>query len=120
MQTSRTLVPHVVAYPNRVFRGRVSYVDPRIDAATRTAQVRIELANPGQIFKIGMYVDVAFGTLGVAERTMRSYPPTQRYGEDSKIIVGAEGGSRTRTTLRSTDFKSVASAIPPPRHVKSK
>jgi hypothetical protein len=33
------------------------------------------------------------------------------------IEVGAEGGSRTRTTLRSTDFKSVASAIPPPRLV---
>src|SRR6185436_18750528 len=31
-------------------------------------------------------------------------------------MSGAEGGSRTRTTLRSTDFKSVASAIPPPRH----
>jgi hypothetical protein len=33
-----------------------------------------------------------------------------------KTIDGAEGGSRTHTTLRSTDFKSVASAIPPPRH----
>src|SRR6185369_1839090 len=30
-------------------------------------------------------------------------------------MIGAEGGSRTHTTLRSTDFKSVASAIPPPR-----
>src|SRR5438309_1129290 len=29
--------------------------------------------------------------------------------------IGAEGGSRTHTTLRSTDFKSVASAISPPR-----
>jgi RND family efflux transporter MFP subunit len=57
------------AYPNRVFRGRVSYVDPKIDPATRTAQVRIELSNPKQIFKIGMYVSVAFGTLGVAEKT---------------------------------------------------
>jgi membrane fusion protein, heavy metal efflux system len=56
-------------YPNRTFRGRVSYVDPKIDQATRTAQVRIELANPGQMFKIGMYVNVAFGALGLAERT---------------------------------------------------
>ena len=57
-------------YPNRTFRGRVSYVDPKIDQATRTAQVRIELANPGQIFKIGMYVNVGFATLGAAEKTM--------------------------------------------------
>jgi hypothetical protein len=28
-------------------------------------------------------------------------------------MIGAEGGTRTRTPLRSTDFKPVASAIPP-------
>jgi hypothetical protein len=33
-------------------------------------------------------------------------------------MVGAEGGSRTRTSLRTTDFKSAASAIPPPRHAR--
>ena len=36
--------------------------------------------------------------------------------ENRKISAGAEGGSRTRTSLRTTDFKSAASAIPPPRH----
>src|SRR5215212_3509123 len=34
-----------------------------------------------------------------------------------KFEHGAEGGSRTRTSLRTTDFKSAASAIPPPRQV---
>lgn len=52
------------AYPNRVFRGSISYVDPRLDPQTRTAQVRIELANPGRMLKIGMYVNVAFATSG--------------------------------------------------------
>jgi RND family efflux transporter MFP subunit len=52
------------AYPGRVFRGQVSYVDPKIDPQTRTAQARIELANPGQQLKIGMYVNVAFAALG--------------------------------------------------------
>src|SRR5262245_17043151 len=58
------------AYPNRVYRGRVTYVDPKIDPATRTAQVRIELANPHQIFKIGMFVTVSFGALGTTEKTV--------------------------------------------------
>jgi cobalt-zinc-cadmium efflux system membrane fusion protein len=62
------------AYPGRVFRGRVSYVDPRVDPATRTAQVRIELANPGQALKIGMYVNVAFATIGGAENTVPVVP----------------------------------------------
>ena len=62
------------AYPGRVFRGRVSYVDPRVDPATRTAQVRIDLANPGQALKIGMYVNVAFATIGGAENTIPVVP----------------------------------------------
>src|SRR5882672_8095100 len=62
------------AYPGRVFRGRVSYVDPRLDPATRTAQVRIELANPGQTLKIGMYVNVAFAAAGGSEFTIPVVP----------------------------------------------
>jgi RND family efflux transporter MFP subunit len=62
------------AYPGRVFRGHISYVDPRLDPATRTAQVRIELANPGQALKIGMYVNVAFATIGSAENTVPVVP----------------------------------------------
>jgi len=80
------------AYPDRVFRGRVSYVDPKIDTATRTAQVRIELANPGQMFKIGMYVNVAFATLGAAEKTMPVIPKdaVQTIGNQQFVFVASE------------------------------
>src|SRR5262249_10327750 len=33
------------AFPNRTFRGRVSYIDPRVEPQTRTAQTRIEVEN---------------------------------------------------------------------------
>jgi len=62
------------AYPGRVFRGRVSYVDPKVDPQTRTAQARIELANPGQQLKIGMYVNVAFAALTSAGSTVPVVP----------------------------------------------
>jgi membrane fusion protein, heavy metal efflux system len=62
------------AYPGRVFRGQVSYVDPKIEPQTRTAQVRVELANPGQQLKIGMYVNVAFAALGGARSTTAVVP----------------------------------------------
>ena len=54
------------AYPGRTFTGRVSYIDPRVDQQTRTAQVRIELANPGEMLKIGMFVDVSLGAAAPA------------------------------------------------------
>jgi cobalt-zinc-cadmium efflux system membrane fusion protein len=80
------------AYPGRVFRGRISYVDPKVDPATRTAQVRIELANPGQMFKIGMYVNVAFASLGAAEKTMAVVPKdaVQAIGNQPYVFVATE------------------------------
>jgi len=75
------------AYSGRVFRGRVSYVDPRIDPATRTAQVRIELGNPGQMFKIGMYVNVAFGAMGIAEKTTPVVPKGAVQGIGNQQVV---------------------------------
>jgi len=58
------------AYPGRMFRGHVTYIVPNINQETRTAQVRVELDNPGQVLKIGMYVNAAFGSAGMAERTV--------------------------------------------------
>jgi membrane fusion protein, heavy metal efflux system len=80
------------AYPGRIFRGRVSYVDPRIEPATRTAQVRIELANPGQALKIGMFVSVAFGALGLAEKTAPITPKdaVQTIGNQQIVFVATD------------------------------
>ena len=54
------------AYPGRTFAGQVSYIDPRVDPNTRTAQVRIEVANPREMLKLGMFLDVSFGAVAVA------------------------------------------------------
>src|SRR6266550_5883382 len=75
------------AYPGRVFRGRVSYVDPAINPQTRTAQARIELVNPGQQLKIGMYVNVAFGALGSAESTVPVVPVAAVQNVGSRHVV---------------------------------
>ncbi|HYO75101.1 MAG TPA: efflux RND transporter periplasmic adaptor subunit [Thermoanaerobaculia bacterium] len=46
------------AVPARTFEGRVSFIVPVLEGATRTARVRIELANPGLALKPDMYVNV--------------------------------------------------------------
>lgn len=88
------------AYPGRVFRGRISYVDPKIDPATRTAQARIELANPGQMFKIGMYVNVAFATLGASEKTMPIVPKDAVQNIATQQIVFVASEKPNEFTLR--------------------
>lgn len=75
------------AIPGRVFRGHVTYIDPNIDQATRTAQVRVELDNPGRILKIGMYVNIAFGLTGNAERTMPAIPASAVQNMNERRIV---------------------------------
>jgi RND family efflux transporter MFP subunit len=80
------------AYPGRVFRGQVSFIDPVIDQTTRTAQVRVELANPGQLLKIGMYVNVAFATLGGSESTAPVVPriSVQNINNQQVVFVAKE------------------------------
>jgi cobalt-zinc-cadmium efflux system membrane fusion protein len=75
------------AYPGRVFRGRISYLDPALDPATRTAQVRIELANPGQALKLGMYVNIAFATVGGSESTAPVVPMAAVQNVNNQQVV---------------------------------
>lgn len=62
------------AFPGEIFRGNVSYIDANLDQTTRTAQVRIELPNAGERLKIGMYVRIAFASIGGAENTVPLIP----------------------------------------------
>ena len=75
------------SYPGKLFRGYVTYIDPNIAPETRTAQVRVELENPGQVLKIGMYVNVAFGSMGAAERTMPMIPASAVQNMNDKQVV---------------------------------
>jgi RND family efflux transporter MFP subunit len=50
----------VDAYPGENFNGRVARVAPILDPATRTAQVEVEIPNPGFRLKPGMYARVRF------------------------------------------------------------
>ena len=57
------------AYPTLTWRGRVTYIDPRVDPQTRTAKVRVEVSNAEGRLRLGMYVTLAFTTPG-GERTV--------------------------------------------------
>jgi len=55
--------------PGRVFHGRVSYILPGVDPASRTLRARIEVSNPGDLLKPDMYGQVEIRT-GGARRLM--------------------------------------------------
>ena len=52
----------LTAFPNRVFRGKVTFVDPLLDPKTRTAKVRLDFANPRGELRPDMYGEVTLET----------------------------------------------------------
>ncbi len=49
---------NIIAYPGKAFSGKVVFLYPTIDTETRTAKVRIELANPDGLLKPAMFAKV--------------------------------------------------------------
>ena len=45
------------AYPNKVFKSKVDFINPILDAATRTVKLRVVLLNEANILKPGMFVE---------------------------------------------------------------
>lgn len=52
-------------HPDREFRGRVSFLLPTLDRATRTTRARIEIPNPDGALKPGMFGSVSIRTGGM-------------------------------------------------------
>lgn len=52
------------AFPDGALKGRVSYIDPQVNADTRTAKVRVEVPNPRQELRLGMFADVSIEAAG--------------------------------------------------------
>ncbi|MGZ8984298.1 MAG: efflux RND transporter periplasmic adaptor subunit [Methylotenera sp.] len=48
----------VNAYPGKELKGKIDYIYPTVTSETRTAKVRVELANPDGILKPDMYASI--------------------------------------------------------------
>lgn len=89
----------VEGYPGKVFSGTVEFVQPHLDAATRTVEVRYALENPGHRLRPGMFATVTLKT-PVAEtpefqaRVAAAEAPGST-AKDQKIcpVTGAELGT---------------------------
>lgn len=95
----------VDSFPGRMFPGRVSFIWPEIDQATRTARVRLEIPNPGMKLSLGMFVNVsinlpmgrqlAIPASGIYQTGTRAIAFVDRgdgYFEPREIETGPEAG----------------------------
>ena len=68
VRVGQTATVSLAAYPGRSFTGNVAFIYPTVQPETRTARVRIELANPDGVLKPDLYgtVDIAVGGRSIA------------------------------------------------------
>ncbi|MBX3295767.1 MAG: efflux RND transporter periplasmic adaptor subunit [Acidobacteria bacterium] len=75
------------------FNGRISYIDPRLDEATRTARVRLEVPNPQGRLRAGTFTEVGFYTGTSAESGEELVVPSaaiQREGDKAIVFIPKE------------------------------
>lgn len=60
IKVGRAVQVDIAAYPGKSFNGKVDFIYPTLNPATRTVPVRVELANSQGLLKPDMFVNVAF------------------------------------------------------------
>lgn len=108
-------VVRVQAYPGEEFRGRLAFVGAAVDAATRTVEGRIELANPAGRLKPGMFVEATVAAAG--DRRVLAVPESAVQDDAGRAVVFVRTGEATfarravRTGERSGGFVEVLEGL---------
>jgi Cu(I)/Ag(I) efflux system membrane fusion protein len=106
---------NLAAYPGKHFKGKVDFIYPILNTATRTVQVRVELANSNGLLKPAMFANVE---LAVSHGGKVLTVPTSAVidsGIKQIVLVRlAEGRFEPRTVklgLRSENYVEVLEGI---------
>ncbi len=80
------------------------------------------IASTDNMAELDFYLKKMFSNFFVDKKNVVSATLCEPFSRliDSKVIMGAQGGTRTRTPIRAEDFKSSMSTIPSPGRVLTK
>lgn len=97
LNAGEAVVLHADAFGDREFAGKVTAINPRVDASTRNVQVEATVANAGSALLPGMFVRV-----GLAAGAAASYPTVPQtavtyspYGTSVYVLTGDSAGPKT-------------------------
>lgn len=92
VKPNQPAVVKLLYLPERQFHGYVSFIYPTLDEKTRTARVRLELANPGHVLKPGMYAAVELRAEMESSALLVPDTAVLRSGERNTVFVALDGG----------------------------
>lgn len=79
------------AAPGRTYDGRVTYIDPQVNPATRTARVRVEVDNSNGLLRLGMLAEVSLSAAPGAPAVLVPRAAVQTIGDRQVVYVAAPG-----------------------------
>jgi membrane fusion protein, heavy metal efflux system len=95
LQLGQTADIRLNAYPDRVLKGTISNIGAILDPTIRTAKVRIEVPNPSQIMRVGMFATAIFhGTKAEARAVVPASAILHLHDRDWVYVPG--GGKEFR------------------------
>ena len=92
VRCGQTAIVTTTAYPGERFEGKVNYISESIDPASRTAKVRVSVANPAGRLKPEMYAAVALTVAG--DERAPTVPADAIFTEDGRSFVYVEPRAR--------------------------
>ncbi len=115
VKTGAKVQIRINAYPDKTFSGALTYVYPTLTAETRTVPVRIELANPGNLLKPGMFAEVELPV--AAKGSVLTVPTSAVIDSGTRRIVLVQSGEgkfeprEVKTGARSDQYVEVISGV---------
>src|SRR5216683_298981 len=100
MKVGLPLEVHVLAYPGRVFKGKVFYVAPSIDPNTHRLSVRADVENPDGALKPGMFANFSIITGEAATAPAVPQEAIVYEGERARVWVAGEGDTLALREIR--------------------
>ena len=107
--------------PGKVFKGKVDFVSPDLDAMTRTQQVRLRFDNPGELLKPGMFADAKIDASPIDDAVSIPTEALIRTADGERVVVALSGGLfdvlPVTAGIESGDRVQVLSGLKPGQHV---
>jgi cobalt-zinc-cadmium efflux system membrane fusion protein len=100
MHVGEPVEVHVLAFPRRIFKAKISWVAPSIDVNTHRLSVRADVENPDGALKPGMFAN--FSIITGEEETAPAVPQTAIVyeGNTARVWVAGDDGTIAAHSVR--------------------
>jgi cobalt-zinc-cadmium efflux system membrane fusion protein len=112
------------AYPDRVFKGSISDIGAILDPSIRTGKVRIQVENPGNVMRIGMFATATFHGKRAETRTAVPASAVLHLHDRDWVYVPAGDGTFRRLSVQGGailpgNLQEITSGVNPGQQVVS-